>query len=37
MDVNINNNTEMLIEKMFNKTEILFKFLVIGDFGVGKI
>lgn len=29
------NNDNELITKFFNKTEILFKFLIIGDFGVG--
>lgn len=32
MDINYNNNADLF----FNKRELLFKFLVLGDFGVGK-
>lgn len=33
----INNNFEQKISKCYTKRELLFKILVIGDFGVGEL
>lgn len=35
--VPLNNNNEQKISKCYTKRELLFKILVIGDFGVGKL